>query len=191
MKEIFLYLKDKYENLSNIKKLVLLIFGVIVLMILVNLISNFSLKETIIDYDHITPESLVELSDVTNDRKIYTILDNIITDFLNTSIGKRKINEKEVKIKDYYNNALLEDYKYNMSFSEFKKIANNFFSKIFNEDIKYSKIPLDYVIKDIYVYSKSQNLYIVNLNTNSEEEAYIGIKIDMSNEHKYHIFYID
>ena len=179
------------NRLSKTQKMIASVGLLIVMIFLVNIISNVSFKKTFIDYKNTKAQDLVENSAVCTDRNTYLILEEITNNFLNSKIGKYSLNDEKVNLKDYYTYTLFEEYKYNMSYSKFKKIANNFYSKIFSDnEQKYTDIPMESTIDTIYLYSESRNMYLVELNTNSSEKPYIGIELDNSTG-RYSIFFIE
>lgn len=179
------------NRLSKTQKMVASVGLLIVMIFLVNIISNVSFKKTFIDYKNIKAQDLVENSTVCTDRNTYLILEEITNNFLNSKIGKYSLNDEKVNLKDYYTYTLFEEYKYNMSYGKFKKIANNFYSKIFSDsEQKYTEIPMESSINTVYLYSESRNMYLVELNTNSSEKPYIGIELDDSTG-RYSIFFIE
>lgn len=179
------------NRLSKTQKMVASVGLLIVMIFFVNLISNVSFKKTFIDYKNTKAQDLVENSTVCTDRNTYLILEEITNNFLNSKIGKYSLNDEKVNLKDYYTYTLFEEYKYNMSYGKFKKIANNFYSKIFSDsEQKYTEIPMESSINTVYLYSESRNMYLVELNTNSSEKPYIGIELDNSTG-KYSIFFIE
>lgn len=177
------------SNLTKTQKIIASLIVLIILMIAVNFLSTLSFKETIIDYKNENASTLIQNKEKLKDRDLYITLESIVENFLNTNIGKYKLNNKTIKLKDYYENVLFDEYKYNRSFNKFKKISNIFFKKIFVNE-KYNEIPLDDVISNVYIYSKERKMYIVEVNTNTEEKGYIGIKID-DTFNIYYIFYIE
>lgn len=191
MKKIKQLIIEFINNLNKTQKLIASIVLLVVMIFLVNLIANVSFKETFIDYKNITAQDLVNSSTICTDRDTYLILEDITTNFLNANIDKYVIDDEKVNLKDYYTYTLFEEYKYNMSYSKFKRIANNFYSKVFSDKKqKYNNIPLEEMINTIYLLSEPRNMYIVELNTNTTEKPYIGIELDESNG-RYSIFFIE
>lgn len=183
------YIDNFYNSLTKTQKIIVSLIILIILMIAVKFLSTLSFKETIIDYKNENAYTLIENKEKLKDRDIYITLESIVENFLNTNIGKYKLNNKTIKLKDYYENVLFEEFKYNRSFNNFKKISNRFYKKIFVDE-KYNEIPLDDIISNVYVYSKERAMYIVEVNTNTQEKGYIGIKID-DTFNIYYIFFIE
>lgn len=177
------------NSLSKTQKIIALSMGVILLILVVNFLSTLSFKQTTIDYKNETAASLIAEKEVATDRDLYMTLETITENFLNTHIGKYQLNNRTIKLKNYYDDVLFDEYKYNRSYSKFKRAANHFYKKIFVSG-KYNEIPLDEVISNVYVYSEPRKMYIVEVNTNTEEKAYIGIKLDDINK-LYYIFYVE
>lgn len=177
------------SNLTKTQKIIASLIALVILIISVNFLSTLSFKETIIDYKNENASNLIVDKEKLKDRDIYMTLESIVENFLNTNIGKYKLNNKTIKLKDYYENVLFDEYKYNRSFNKFKKISNKFYKKIFINE-KYNEIPLENIVSDIYIYSKERKMYIVEVNTNVDEKGYIGIKID-DTFNVYYIFYIE
>ena len=190
MRNIIKNLREKFSELNSITKLIIYVALVILLAFAVKGISNISFESTMIDYKNISGKDLETQSVECKDRDLYVVLDNIIRDFISVKFDGNLINNKKVTIKDYYNYALYSEYKANMSFSTFNKKVNSLYSKIFIEDIKYDNIPLDEVINTIYTYSDPQKMYLVKLNTNTNEDSYIGIKFSDTTKN-YWIFYVE
>lgn len=177
------------SNLTKTQKIIVSLIALVILIISVNFLSTLSFKETIIDYKNENASTLIVDKEKLKDRDLYITLESIVENFLNTNIGKYKLNNKTIKLKDYYENVLFDEYKYNRSFNKFKKISNKFYKKIFINE-KYNEIPLENIVSDIYIYSKERKMYIVEVNTNVDEKGYIGIKID-DTFNVYYIFYIE
>lgn len=178
------------NSLSKTQLILVALAALIILIIAVNFLSTLSFKETIIDYKNETASSLIAEKELLKDRDIYLTLEAITENYLNTYIGKYKVNNKTMKLKNYYNDVLFDEYKYNRSFRKFKKTANNLYKKVFVNGKEYNEIPLETIVNNIYVYSKERDMYIVEINTNTEEKGYIGIKLDDSFK-IYYIFYVE
>ena len=73
-----------YNDLDSIKKLIVTFFGLIILIILVNILGNINFEEGIIEYNWDSGNNLVSNLTVNNDREIYlksnVILKNLITE---------------------------------------------------------------------------------------------------------------
>lgn len=190
MNKIFENVVDYVKGMKSINKLILSIIAVVVLYFLVKIISNISFSETMIDYKNTNGKELVQNSAECKDRDVYVILNDIVENFLAVKIDGYKIDNHKVTLKDFYNYALYDEFKVNMSYFNFKSKAQKMYSKIYNEDIKYKNIPLDSYIDSIYTYSNALKMYIVKINTNNGDDAYIGIKLE-ENTNNYSIFYIE
>ncbi len=177
------------NNLSKTQKIILLLVAIVILIFIVNFMSTLTLKETFIDYKNSKAVDLIAEKEIVQDRDLYLTLSTISENFLNTYIGKYKVNNKVIKLRNYYDDVLFDEYKYNRSFGKFKKAANGLYKKIFVNG-KSNDIPLDEIVSNIYVYSEARKMYIVEMNTNVDEKAYIGIKLDDVNN-IYYIFYVE
>lgn len=191
MKKIKNFLIEFFDNLSKTQKIICALFFLVIMMFLVNLISNVSFKDTFIDYKNITGESMIENKSLVTDRNVYLILDNIIDNFINTYNGNFYIDDKKVKLKDFYDNALYNEFKYNMSYSKFKNKVRDLYNKLaMNEEPSDQKIMAENNIECIYLFSEPRNMYLVKLKSKSNESAFIGIELD-NNLGKYTIFYLE
>ena len=187
IRDKFSDLLEWYSGLTSIKKMIVTIIGVIILFILVRLVSMIDLNEKIIDYKNLSLNYVVENCDVTYDKECYVKSNAILCNLLLTSTGRYEIQEKKVKLNDYAKYAKYKEY--NISSSKFGKLVNGIADDVFMGVDKY-KISMDElypIIKNIYTYSKENDMYIVEINTPMPHA--IGIKY--TTENTFYIFYLE
>lgn len=172
-----------YDSLNSGKKLVATVFLLVILIILVSLVSKIDFDTKILNYKEITAENLITNSEISNDRTIYLKANTIIDNLLKTYDGEYYINEEKVKLDDYHKYAIFDEY--NISKSKLKKKVQNIENAI--EQGKTNENEFYPLIKNIYKYSDTHQMYVVELNTNIRH--IIGLKFD--NNNRFTIFYIE
>lgn len=190
MKKLVRNIFEWYSSLNIYNKLIFSIISVLILILLVYIISNIRIGYDIVDYNTFYIEEAINSSEEISDRDIYlkgkTIIDNLIS----TYYSNYYIDDKKVKVSDFYKYTLLPDYKYEISNWNFndnvKKIATDFISEYGTENIK--ELTEYSIINKMYKYSNEYNMYIFKLNL-SIGEHYIGIRFE--NNDKYSIFYVE
>ncbi len=178
---------DWYSSLESMKKLVVTIVIVIILFFLVKIISSIDLSKKIIDYSWSSGEELISSLEKSNDREIYLKTREVVSRLFNTMNDEYSIKDNKVSLNDWYKYALFDEYK--ISKGNFKSLLRKI-----NEDYNgkmniygSSKIVLDSIIENVYVYSSSYGLYVCEMNIN-DSKYYIGLKFESDNS--YSIFYI-
>lgn len=171
-----------YNSLESSKKLVATVFLLVILIILVSLVSKIDFDTRILNYKNLNAETLISNSELSNDRTIYLKANTIIENLLKTYNEEYYINGKKVKLKDYYEYAIFEEY--NISNNKLKQKVKNI-ENAFKEDKKGNEdfYPL---IKNIYKYSDTYKMYVIELNTNIRHV--VGLKF---NNDRFSIFYIE
>lgn len=179
-----------YNDLDSIKKLIVTFFGLIILIILVNILGNINFEEGIIEYNWDSGNNLVSNLTVNNDREIYLKSNVILKNLINTTNNEFYIKEEKVKISDWYKYVVFEEYKSEISSGEFKKIVKKISDEfnIINKNNESIENIYNSLITNIYLYSESYNMYVVEFNI-GENLHYIGLKFNSDNS--YSIFYIE
>ena len=103
---------------------------------------------------------------------------------------KEANKEEKVKISDWYKYVVFEEYKSEISSGDFKKIVKKISDEfnIINKNNESIENIYNSLITNIYLYSESYNMYIVEFNI-GDNLHYIGLKFNSDNS--YSIFYIE
>lgn len=187
IREKFSNLIAWYNGLDSIKKLIVTVIGVVALFGLVKLISMIDLSKKIVDYKNLSAAYVMENYEITNDKQIYVKSNRIITDLLLTTADRYQIQDKKVKLDYYFKYAKYKEY--SVSNSRFKRIINNIADSVFS-DVDRNTVNMNDIypiIKNMYVYSAENSMYVIELNT-AEPHA-IGIKY--TSENTFYIFYLE
>ena len=187
IREIFSNLITWYNGLDSIKKLIVTVIGVIILAIFVKLISMIDLSDKVVDYKNLSLASVMEKCEITNDRECYVKSNAIITNLMLTTAGKYEIQDQKVKLEYYSKYAKYKEY--NISNSKFSKLVNGISDDVF-VGVDKSTVNMEElypIIKNIYVYSKENSMYIVELNT--ETPHAVGLKY--TTDDTFYIFYLE
>lgn len=182
IKEKFNEVLSWYNSLESSKKLVATVFALVILIILVSLVSKIDFDTKILNYKEINAEFLISNSEVSNDRTVYLKSNMIIENLLKTYNGEYFLNEKKVKINDYHKYAIFEEY--NISQNKLKQRVQNIENALEND--KKGTEEFYPLIKNIYKYSDTYQMYVIELNTNIRHV--IGLKFD---DTRFSIFYIE
>lgn len=176
-------------------KLVILLFGLIVLIILVNIIKTMRNRDEIWNYSEISSAiDVISEGIVVNDRGKYYILEDIVIRFLLANgegtvdnLESNNINY-EATYADYYS-ILVDDYKRHLSKNEFEEVSNTFANKFITISAEgYKYLNTKNIIKSIYLYGN--NKYLCFLNSGSDNLAFFGVELNEDNK-SYNIFYVE
>ncbi len=190
MNDIIRKITNWYINLSGLKKLVISVIAILILVILVKLLSGVKIRYEIIDYNNYNIDSLLKNSTLCTDRKIFVQSEEVIDKLFDTQNGTYDIQNKKVKVSDYYDYVVFSDYKYKFSKSKFKsnlKDITNAFKEQYGVQSP-SELTEGSIIDEIYLYSESYGMYLVKLNVESKD-WYIGIKYETDDT--FSIFYFE
>ena len=191
MKNLFNLFEKFFRNLTSIQKLLYSIVTVLILIFFYYFVIRTSLRKSEIDYKSFTSSSLLKDSEMIYDREKYIIFEEIISKFLNTNIGKNIIDEKVVKVEDYYKYTTTENYKKCFSKRIFKNKVSWVYNKVFYEFNNIDYVPLENYIANIYKVNEYSNIYIIEINDNYEEEkTYIGIEFN-EKQRTYFIMFVE
>lgn len=182
-----------FNSLTKVQQLITSVIVLLLLILLVNLLSNFNVEKGIINYREVTSvTSLIENKEVVSNREIYYDCEVIVKNLLNTYLNNYYIDNEKVTTRQYYDYALEESYKVRFSNLSFKKKVNNFANKVLanNKAGELENILGRKVINKVYEYSYEESMYIVELNTLTQENAYLGIRFDYATS-RFYIFYIE
>lgn len=174
-----------YYSIDVVKRLAFTITAVVILFLIVNLIGKIKVSGRLIDYSTLNPEYITESLEITKDRTIYLNSTDCISKMILSSIGQYKIGNKKVGLSHYYKYVKFDEY--SISKGKFKKAINTISDEIFEgksrENVDVSSIYP--IVKNVYVMSEANQLYICELNT--EQQHFIGIKFQND---LFYIFYI-
>ncbi len=186
IKGLFTNLINWYFSLKSHLKLLVTVIAVFALAILVRLISGVDVGSKIINYKELSGEYAINNLQLVKNRNTFLATNDVIEKMLFTNFGQYKINDKKVKIKDYYDFSLYEEYK--ISYFKFKDKIENISNEVFEgKDISNLTSGVVYpIVKNIYLLSEKENMYMCELN--SKTRHFVGIKIE---DNKYYIFYVE
>lgn len=186
IKGLFTSLINWYFSLKSQLKLLVTIIAVVILAILVSLISRINVGTKIIDYKDLSGDYAVSNLQLVSNRNTFLATNDIIEKMLFANYGQFTLNDKKVKVKDYYDYSLYGEYK--ISYFKFKDIVKNISNDVFEgKDTSNLTSGVVYpIVKNIYLLHKDENMYMCELNSNTRH--FIGIKIE---DDKYYIFYVE
>lgn len=184
MRKIMDTIMQYYNSLTSRGKLILAFTILVVLMLFSSLVINNSYRADEIDYNNLTATQIIEKSDIVYVRSEIATLDEIIGKVLKVHTGELILKNDIASIRDLYNNAVLDNYKKELSYGKFKNKINHFYQKtLFNRNVTNINNDINY-IKKVY-YSYDYNMYIIEVNEEFEtENTYLGIRLIENNEYK-------
>lgn len=181
----FYNIKKLIMEMSKVQKLILSIILVLIIFFISKIIPVlFDDDDVRYDYkkDDITIYYLLQ-NQVMDDNVIVT-LKSIAEDFFGKT--KQYYDGKQITISNLYDECLTDEYKSNISKSDFTEKYNQALDKVNSLRSINGELFPDKISIDEYGY------YILKFSNNTEEteiELYMGISLDTSN-HKYYIWYL-
>ncbi len=188
------------KNISFKEKIILIATVGVLLMVFTKVLYNLNNDKNGIDYGKdIDVNYISAVSDENNDRKVYSILDRIINNFINSYnleledySGDVELGDIQHTRKDYYE-VLNSYYKKKIGRFKYNSLTKEFMQKFIISNEHGHCMKAAKVLKKVYKlssYEYSENMYLCKLETvNENEVAYIGIQLNNVGE-KYNIFYI-
>lgn len=189
------------KNISMKEKIALLATISVLLMVITKVFYNFSINEgNGINYNEdINIDYIISISDETNDRQVYAILNNVISSFINSYnlelkdyVGNINLEDINYTREDYYN-VLSSSYKKKISKLKYNSLSEEFMQNFINSSEYGRYMQTSGILQNVYKlneYVYSKNMYICKLNSNIKTKiAYIGIQLNEENS-KYNIFYL-
>ena len=183
---IIMNLVDIKGTITSKQRLVLMISFLIVILVVFYFLRNVNKKVEGIDYKKTDINGLLALSQDDKDRYVYWNLNEIISKFLNSYQSEYTEGINDI---NYYYKTLDPNYKKYLGRRKYKELANSFIDKVVydpEDDLKSLPQPLITKIKRLNDYN---NAYLCKIATKNNEDAYIGIILDIENT-RYNIFYI-
>lgn len=189
------------NKLLNIKdatyqeKLMLALAFLAILMVLTFILQSIMGEKSNIDYKIEDGRALFESGYVYDDREVYWILNDIIYTFVSSyedELTYSKINEKnnnKYNRKEFYT-VLSDEYKKNLSMSKYLEVSKNMLEKFVVGNKSLRKNNFIAQIRKLNVTNYADNMYVCKLNTENQEDSYIGIKLSPSTKN-YAIFYLE
>lgn len=189
------------NKLLNIKdatyqeKLMLALAFLAILMVLTFILQSIMGEKSNIDYKIEDGRALFESGYVYDDREVYWILNDIIYTFVSSyedELTYSKINEKnnnKYNRKEFYT-VLSDEYKKNLSMSKYLEVSKNMLEKFVVGNRSLRKNNFIAQIRKLNVTNYADNMYVCKLNTENQEDSYIGIKLSPSTKN-YAIFYLE
>lgn len=171
--------------------LVTLILGLIALLLL-----NYFFKNNRVDgvwnYAKIDKvNTIINQGERTNDREVYYNMESIIKQYMNSYLIDES-EEDNMNYMDYYN-YLTDYYKTYLSKSEYKEVADNFFSKFYVQtESQYERttfMDVEGIIQSIYEYA--DNTYLCELKSSYNNTiGYFAARINIQ-ENQFYIVYVE
>ena len=183
---IIMKLVDIKGNITSKQRLLLMITFLVIIVVVFSFFKNINKKVEGIDYKKNGINNLLLYSKEVTDRDIYWNLDGIVSDFLNSYQSEYN---KDIKSLNYYYNALDPNYKKYLGKSKYKELANGVITKVLGEEKDMLSALPQPVIIEVRALNDYNNAYMCKLATKNDEDAYIGIILDIENT-RYNIFYI-
>ena len=166
-----------------------------ILMVLTFILQSIMGEKSNIDYKIEDGRALFESGYVYDDREVYWILNDIIYTFVSSyedELTYSKINEKnnnKYNRKEFYT-VLSDEYKKNLSMSKYLEVSKNMLEKFVVGNRSLRKNNFIAQIRKLNVTNYADNMYVCKLNTENQEDSYIGIKLSPSTKN-YAIFYLE
>lgn len=190
MNKIIKSINEFINSLNSKEKLKYSVLILLFASIIYFLIINNSYRQGEINYKNLSSQSIIDNSEIIYDRATIMTIDDICNDLLKVKFDSLVIDGKQVKLKDIYKFDVTSNYKKKISFKKFSKKINEIYNNVFNEIEDISSLNNKQIIDVIY-YSVPYDMYLVKINTNSEDiQNYIGIRLYNSNT-QFSIIYVE
>lgn len=189
--------KSIFERLTTKENIIIFSFFLIFLILAWNLVKVYN-PYSKFDYREITRDTLLSDSSVEYNRENYWILNNILENFLNSSVtvssentngeGAESSLHYKYSTEEYYE-TLNKDYKVFLNKKEYLQLANNVINNYKENYESLYTVSTRAPIRNIYKLTNyGDNYFLIRLNTSVE--SYVGISIDKSSS-TFEIFYLE
>lgn len=189
------------NKLLNIKeatyqeKLMLALAFLVVVIVFTFVLQTIFTQKNNINYKEQNGQELFKSGYVYDDREVYWILNDIIYTFVSSYEDELVYSNTDEKNNDNYNReefytVLSDEYKKVLSKNKYLEVSKNMLNKfvIGNRNVRKNNFIAE--VRKLNVKEYADNMYICKLNTENQEDSYIGIKLIPSTK-SYSIFYLE